>query len=72
MFPNPGRVDGVYSMTKPILEAKNCSYRYSDELPWILDHVRPGLTRSPATPQIISVDVESGNKSGKFCPDVGS
>ena len=42
VFPNPGRVDGVYSNTKPILEAKSCSFRYADDGPWILDHVRGG------------------------------
>jgi elongation factor 3 len=29
-FPNPGKVEGVTSMTKPILEAKNCFFRWID------------------------------------------
>eukprot|EP00927_Polykrikos_kofoidii_P024513 TRINITY_DN22282_c0_g1_i1.p1 TRINITY_DN22282_c0_g1~~TRINITY_DN22282_c0_g1_i1.p1 ORF type:complete len:756 (-),score=152.48 TRINITY_DN22282_c0_g1_i1:445-2490(-) len=44
VFPIPGKLDGVASQTKPILEMKNASFAYNDDSPFILKGVSVKLS----------------------------
>jgi len=59
VFPIPGKLDGVTSATKPILEAKNLSFRYKEDGPWILNNVSAKLS------QASRVAVVGANGAGK-------
>lgn len=58
-FPIPGKLDGITSTTKPILEVKKVSFQYSEGAPFILKEVSAKLSLSSR------VAVVGANGAGK-------